>query len=124
MIDEEVFQKERGKTPSVLIAVGLVFLITIMGFGAIALTQKQKPQAPSPSKPSLPQEEFCGFSTYDSCSANSDCIVGGCSSQVCQSKNEEPAITTCEYRECYNAEKYGASCLCLNEQCQWQKAND
>ncbi|MCK4552752.1 eight-cysteine-cluster domain-containing protein [Candidatus Pacearchaeota archaeon] len=64
-------------------------------------------------------EDFCGLSTYGSCSSDFDCIKGGCSGQVCQSKNEEPIITTCEFRECYNAEKYDMQCKCVNEKCQW-----
>lgn len=64
-------------------------------------------------------EEFCGWSTKGNCSSNSDCIKGGCSSQVCQSRNEEPVTTTCEYRECYSAEKYGLSCKCIDNKCQW-----
>ncbi|MEM4359910.1 MAG: eight-cysteine-cluster domain-containing protein [Candidatus Bilamarchaeaceae archaeon] len=64
-------------------------------------------------------ERFCGWSTYGSCSSDSDCRVGGCSGQVCQSKYEESVITTCEYRECYNARAYGLSCECIAGRCQW-----
>ena len=67
------------------------------------------------------QEEFCGSSTYGDCSADSDCVIGGCSAQVCQSKNEESTVTTCEYKDCYNAEKYELKCKCLAQQCQWAK---
>lgn len=64
-------------------------------------------------------EEFCGTSTYGFCEGNDDCIRGGCSSQVCQSVNEESVITTCEWTECYDAVKYKARCVCLENQCQW-----
>lgn len=64
---------------------------------------------------------FCGTSTYGNCNSNSDCMTGGCSGQVCQSKNEEPIITTCEYRDCYNASAYDVKCECLNNKCQWTK---
>jgi len=63
--------------------------------------------------------EFCGTSTNGQCAVDSDCIEGGCSGQVCQSKNEEPVITTCEYRDCYNAENYGKVCGCIDNKCQW-----
>ena len=69
----------------------------------------------------LTEEEFCGWSTNKSCISDSGCISGGCSGQVCQSKNEEGVITTCEYRDCYSAEKYGLSCKCANNKCQWIK---
>ncbi|MBN2014761.1 MAG: DUF333 domain-containing protein [Candidatus Altiarchaeota archaeon] len=64
-------------------------------------------------------KEFCGTSTYGSCKDESDCVTGGCSGQVCQSKNEDPIITTCEYRDCYNSEDYSLSCRCVDKKCQW-----
>lgn len=64
-------------------------------------------------------EKFCGWSTYGECSSDSDCLAGGCSSQVCYSKNEEPIVTTCEWRDCYNADTYGVSCKCVENKCQW-----
>lgn len=71
--------------------------------------------------PSRPKEDFCGWSTYGQCLTDLDCIKGGCSGQVCQSKQEEPIITTCEWRDCYNAKVYGLECKCVNRQCQWYK---
>jgi len=64
----------------------------------------------------VPKEatDFCGSSTQGPCSSDSDCITGGCSGQVCQSVQEEPVISTCDYRDCYNAEKYGKACRCVN----------
>lgn len=62
---------------------------------------------------------FCGWSTDGSCNDDRGCTVGGCSNQVCQSKNEEPVITTCEYAECYNAESYNVECKCINKECKW-----
>jgi len=73
--------------------------------------------SPSPT----PQESFCGSSSYGSCSSDADCKTGGCSGQVCQAKNEEGAITTCEWKDCYDSAKYGLQCQCVNKQCQWQK---
>jgi eight-cysteine-cluster-containing protein len=63
---------------------------------------------------------FCGTSTNGQCSADADCMTGGCSGQVCQSKSEEPVITTCEYTECYNAQTYGKTCGCVDKKCQWK----
>jgi len=67
-----------------------------------------------------PQEAFCGWSTNGSCSSDEDCIAGGCSGQVCQSQGEEPVITTCEYRDCYNGANYGVSCGCADGKCRWK----
>jgi len=64
-------------------------------------------------------EEFCGTSTYGSCASDSDCIAGGCSGQLCQSKNDELLGTTCEWKECYRAKDYGFECSCVDKKCQW-----
>jgi len=67
-------------------------------------------------------EPFCGTSTLASCSSDSDCQKGGCSGQVCGRKGEE-IVTSCEWRECYAAENYNLSCLCINNKCQWGYEN-
>jgi len=72
----------------------------------------------------IPKEEFCGISTKGACLTDVNCFTGGCSGQVCQSKNEEPFVTTCEYKDCYNAKEFGVSCKCIDNQCQWDKTND
>jgi len=66
-----------------------------------------------------PHVEFCGWSTYGKCSNHEDCVRTGCSSQVCQSKFEKKIVTTCEWRECYDAKKYGVRCGCFMGRCQW-----
>jgi len=65
--------------------------------------------------------EFCGLSTYGQCVSDSDCIVGGCSGHVCQSKDEQQIITTCEWIDCYNVKTYGVECKCVDNKCQWLK---
>ncbi|VVB73317.1 Uncharacterised protein [uncultured archaeon] len=69
---------------------------------------------------SQPSAGFCGRSTNGACSADSDCVRGGCSSQVCQSRSESSAITTCEYADCYDPQPYGMGCGCLSGGCQWK----
>jgi eight-cysteine-cluster-containing protein len=68
-----------------------------------------------------PKEDFCGSSTYGICSSHSDCSRGGCSGQFCQSRYEEGIISTCEYRDCYNAAVYNLGCKCIRGKCQWAK---
>ncbi len=70
---------------------------------------------------STPTQDFCGWSTNGECVYDSDCIAGGCSIQLCQSKDEAPAVTTCEWRDCYDASKYGLTCGCVDGKCQWSK---
>lgn len=65
-------------------------------------------------------EPFCGTSVKDACSSNTDCKVGGCSSQVCGA-SADTAMTTCEYRDCFKAMDYALTCKCVSSQCQWAK---
>jgi len=67
-----------------------------------------------------PNLEFCRKSTYSECQSDDDCIVTGCFNQICQSKYEEMIVTTCEFRECFDASKFGVSCKCIDNMCQWK----
>jgi len=60
---------------------------------------------------------FCGWSTYGKCESDEDCVIDGCSGQVCRSKFEEPVITTCEWLDCYDVK--GVACKCIDGKCQW-----
>ena len=71
------------------------------------------------SNPVKVSEDFCGSSTKGVCSSDDDCIAGGCSGQVCQSKSDEQMFTTCEYRDCYDNEKYNLECKCVENECTW-----
>jgi eight-cysteine-cluster-containing protein len=62
---------------------------------------------------------FCGTSTLGACTTDSDCVTGGCSAQVCQAASEEPVITTCEWRDCYDSQSTGVGCGCVAGKCQW-----
>lgn len=53
------------------------------------------------------------------CSADSECVPSGCSSQLCISADKaSDIITTCEYREEYSCLKL-TSCGCIDNKCQW-----
>lgn len=65
-------------------------------------------------------EAFCGWSTNATCTNNSECVIGGCSSQVCQGAGEQIS-TTCEYKECYNHIISGYECICVGNKCEWNK---
>ena len=57
------------------------------------------------------------------CTSDNDCVKGGCSGNICQSKNSEPIFTTCEYLPeygCYSE----ISCGCINGKCEWQKTEE
>src|SRR3989344_475474 len=58
------------------------------------------------------------------CSSDSDCATGGCSGQVCTTKELAPSIiTTCEYRGEYACLGL-AGCGCINNKCQWDTSKD
>ena len=65
-------------------------------------------------------KDFCGISSEGACKENQDCMVGGCSQQICYAKTEGAPITTCEYKDCFNAKNFGVECQCVNEKCQWK----
>jgi eight-cysteine-cluster-containing protein len=62
-------------------------------------------------------ERFEGISLDNSCETDDDCIVEGCSSEVCAA---EPAITTCESLP-YQPE---GGCLCVEGVCQWTTCSE
>ncbi len=66
------------------------------------------------------QEPFCGTSTNEPCETVEDCTIGGCSSQICQSKSQDMGFSTCEYRDCYDNKLYNLECTCYNKECQWR----
>jgi len=65
------------------------------------------------------ETDFCGTSTNGYCETDDDCKPSGCSGQICQSTNEESIITTCEYKDCYDADAYDLHCGCVENECQW-----
>lgn len=67
------------------------------------------------------QENFCGISTNGNCTSDADCVIAGCSAQVCQSLSEEPIATNCEYKDCYDANASGLDCKCVGGGCKWAR---
>lgn len=57
------------------------------------------------------------------CTTDNDCIKGGCSGTICQSKNAEPIFTTCEYLPEYACYKE-ISCGCVDGKCGWEKTEE
>ncbi|MFA6215240.1 MAG: eight-cysteine-cluster domain-containing protein [Patescibacteria group bacterium] len=63
---------------------------------------------------------FCGRSTKAKCQTDADCAATGCSGQICGLANNGE-VSTCEWTDCYDQTKYGVSCGCVAEECQWYK---
>ncbi len=70
-------------------------------------------------------EEECPESEVSEkeCMTGDDCIKGGCSGTICQSKDAEPIFTTCEYLPEYACYKQ-TNCGCVDGKCQWDKAGE
>ncbi|MDI6745074.1 MAG: eight-cysteine-cluster domain-containing protein [Thermodesulfovibrionales bacterium] len=104
--------------------IAIIYIIASILFLSIYSYASEKPETFQPEgfQISLQYKNgFCGWATGGECKSDSDCIKGGCSGQVCQSQKEAPVITTCEWRECYNANKYTVSCRCVENRCEWGK---
>lgn len=58
------------------------------------------------------------------CLTDSDCSVGGCSGQICTTKEKAASIiTTCEWKEeymCYQKTR----CSCINGICKWEETKE
>ncbi len=55
------------------------------------------------------------------CNNDSDCNIGGCSSQICGNKGKiKDIITTCEYKSEYECLKK-TNCGCVNSKCAWKE---
>ena len=57
------------------------------------------------------------------CTENSDCVIGGCSGTICQHKDSEPVMTTCEFKPEYACFKQ-IECGCIGKSCMWDKTSD
>lgn len=67
-----------------------------------------------------PTPPYYGESTNGFCTGANDCIVSGCSSEICQSKKEETRMSVCMYRE-DTPKNLGYRCGCVNQKCAWTK---
>ncbi|MBM3209096.1 eight-cysteine-cluster domain-containing protein [Candidatus Shapirobacteria bacterium] len=97
---------------------GIVFALTLY---FRRTSTEVKNQQTTPSSSPIPTETFCGSSSLGKCAVDKDCLAGGCSGQICGTKNEGGRFTTCEWRDCYEARKYGLECKCIDKKCQWSK---
>ncbi|WP_428268121.1 eight-cysteine-cluster domain-containing protein [Haliangium sp.] len=57
-----------------------------------------------------------GTIAANACSSDSDCVVSGCSQEICAA---EPLTSTCEVRDWPQGE--GATCGCVDGSCVWYR---
>jgi len=90
----------------------IVAIIAISVMAAACTTQ----QAPQPSQPNT--------TAASECTSDADCAIGGCSGQMCTTKERASGlITTCEYREEYGCYKL-TTCGCITGKCSWKQTAD
>lgn len=65
--------------------------------------------------------EHHGSSTYGPCTADLDCVAGGCNGEICSSSKEEQLVSVCVYDPPYPSE-LDYFCGCIEEKCQWIKS--
>lgn len=67
-------------------------------------------------------DDFYGSSTRGACSANSDCQVGGCNTEICSAKSQGDLASICiGVLDQDLPKEAGYSCGCVQKQCQWAK---
>ena len=64
-------------------------------------------------------EDYYGSSTNGPCSVNSDCIVSGCNSEICQAVGEEMIMSICMEPDKPLPSDLGFECKCVESACKW-----
>jgi eight-cysteine-cluster-containing protein len=67
----------------------------------------------------------CGKEVAESgfeCQSDSDCVTGGCSGTVCESKDAPLTYTTCVYSPEFDCYK-DIECGCVEGKCEWKKTS-
>lgn len=114
-----------------IIYAGVVLVVCLVGLMALSGVKEEPPECTIASDcEGLPHAECEGFWTCVSgeciwecekepaeCSEDSDCVVSGCSSQVCST---EEVTTTCEWREEYGCLRL-SNCGCIEGKCAWEE---
>lgn len=91
---------------------GKLFLMCLIGLSFMLLLIVGCGKTPSEPQPPVEGEVECV--------TDDDCLKGGCSSTICQSRDAPPVFTTCEYLPEYDCYK-GIECGCVNGKCDWGK---
>ena len=67
---------------------------------------------------------YAGLVAEEECATDLDCGTGGCSGQICGTKDKvKDIVTTCEWKEEYGCYKE-TGCSCINGKCQWKETSE
>ena len=99
----------------------LLLFVSIVIIGILfALPQQQASESNSNSTINISSVNVNKDGLGIECSQNVDCLAGGCSGQLCLSRDKaDSAASTCEWRDeyaCYRQD----NCICENNECQWE----
>ncbi len=118
---------QRKRFMFILIGFFILFLITlgsaaaIYTFKEVSRSDNRKLQ-PVPSTTLQPSTEFEASPLPTSTSSSTECVVAGCSGQLCVNKGQdEGMVTTCEYTESYACYKTATCELQESGKCGWTK---
>lgn len=75
--------------------------------------------APASAAPKEPDDY--GSSTLGPCVSDSDCMLSGCNTEICQSKSEKPIASACIATTQPTPRQAGYACRCQQQRCQWTK---
>lgn len=116
---------QKKKFLFILIGFFIIFFLTLGATAAIYIFKEVSRSNNNeleqiPSITPRPSTEFEISPIPTSSSANSECVVGGCSGQLCVSKDEaEGLVTTCEWTEAYACYKTATCELQASGKCGW-----
>lgn len=68
-----------------------------------------------------PSPEYYGNSTFATCSSDSECVISGCNSEICQGERDEGSLSICILPDKPTPQQLGFTCRCYTARCQWYK---
>jgi eight-cysteine-cluster-containing protein len=68
-----------------------------------------------------PEDEYYGYSTFGTCSSDSDCVVNGCNAEICGNKSDENISSICIAPNQPLPSELGYQCKCVQAMCEWEK---
>jgi eight-cysteine-cluster-containing protein len=113
----------KPRIPVQFVIVLSITLIVIAGFAYVSYSNSYFGTLRT-ALPSISQTTGGAETKAVECTTDSDCSIGGCSSQLCGKKGEiEKVVTTCEYREDYGCLRL-TKCGCIQGNCQWNQTSE
>lgn len=65
--------------------------------------------------------DYYGSSTFAACISDTECVVAGCNSEICQGQGEEESVSICILPDKSTPQQLGFTCSCHAARCQWYR---